>query len=242
MLKMGSATGASNQSVAHFSIVRFLPTANSWLLFGTIARRGDLKLSELAAIEGINPTLLSRIVAKLEADQLVKRTPDAEDRRVAHVVPTAKGRRRYEQIRNARTDALSLAIAGLTDAERRRAGRRAAGARVARGDASGRPPVIMDATVRRTFSALRIPNYRRYFTGQAISLIGTWMQTTAQVWLVLQLTGSATDLGFVVALQTLPVLLLGPYGGLVADRIDKRRLMVGAAVADGSAGARPRRS
>lgn len=84
----------------------------------------------------------------------------------------------------------------------------------------------MDATVRRTFSALRIPNYRRYFTGQAISLVGTWMQTTAQVWLVLQLTGSATDLGFVVALQTLPVLLLGPYGGLVADRIDKRRLMV----------------
>jgi DNA-binding MarR family transcriptional regulator len=88
-------------------------------VFGTIARRGDLKLSDLAAIEGINPTLLSRIVAKLEADQLVKRAPDAEDRRVAHVVPTAKGRRRYEQIRNARTDAVSLAIAGLTDAERR---------------------------------------------------------------------------------------------------------------------------
>jgi len=88
-------------------------------VFGTIARRGDLKLSELAAIEGINPTLLSRIVAKLEADQLVTRTPDADDRRVAHVVPTAKGRRRYEQIRNARTDAVSLAIAGLTDAERR---------------------------------------------------------------------------------------------------------------------------
>ena len=89
-------------------------------VFGTIARRGDLKLSDLAAIEGINPTLLSRIVAKLEADQLVKRGPDAQDRRVAHVVPTAKGRRRYEQIRNARTDAVSLAIAGLTDAERRR--------------------------------------------------------------------------------------------------------------------------
>ena len=68
-------------------------------VFGTVARRGDLKLSDLAAIEGINPTLLSRVVAKLEADQLVTRTPDAEDRRVAHVVPTAKGRRRYEQIR-----------------------------------------------------------------------------------------------------------------------------------------------
>jgi DNA-binding MarR family transcriptional regulator len=88
-------------------------------VFGTIARRGDLKLSELAAIEGINPTLLSRVVAKLEADQLVTRTPDADDRRVAHVVPTAKGRRRYEQIKNARTDALGLAINSLTDAERR---------------------------------------------------------------------------------------------------------------------------
>jgi DNA-binding MarR family transcriptional regulator len=88
-------------------------------VFGTIGRRVDLKLSELAAIEGINPTLLSRIVAKLEADQLVTRTPDAEDRRVAHVVLTAKGRRRHEQIRNARTDAVSLAIDGLTDAERR---------------------------------------------------------------------------------------------------------------------------
>jgi DNA-binding MarR family transcriptional regulator len=88
-------------------------------VFGTIARRGDLKLSELAAIEGINPTLLSRVVAKLEADQLVTRTADADDRRVAHVVPTARGRRRYEQIRNARTDAVSLAIAGLSDAERR---------------------------------------------------------------------------------------------------------------------------
>jgi MFS family permease len=79
----------------------------------------------------------------------------------------------------------------------------------------------------RTFAALRNPNYRRYFTGQAISLIGTWMQSVAQSWLVLQLSGSATDLGVVVALQTLPVLILGSYGGLVADRLDKRRLMIG---------------
>ncbi len=78
----------------------------------------------------------------------------------------------------------------------------------------------------RTFSSLAVPNYRRYFTGQAISLIGTWMQTTAQAWLVLTLTNSATDLGLVVALQTLPVLLLGPYGGVIADRVDKRRLMI----------------
>ncbi len=77
-----------------------------------------------------------------------------------------------------------------------------------------------------TFAALAVPNYRRYVSGQAVSLVGTWMQMAAQSWLVLSITGSATTLGAIVALQTLPVLLLGPYGGLVADRVDKRRLMV----------------
>jgi MFS family permease len=79
---------------------------------------------------------------------------------------------------------------------------------------------------RTTFAALAIPNYRRYFAGQSISLIGTWMQMAAQAWLVLSLTHSSTKLGLIVALQTLPVLLLGPYGGVIADRVDKRRLMV----------------
>ena len=77
-----------------------------------------------------------------------------------------------------------------------------------------------------TFAALAIPNFRRYYAGQSVSLIGTWMQMAAQSWLVLTLTHSATALGFIIALQTLPVLLLGPYGGVVADRVDKRRLMV----------------
>ncbi|HZZ96287.1 MAG TPA: MFS transporter [Jatrophihabitantaceae bacterium] len=79
---------------------------------------------------------------------------------------------------------------------------------------------------RQTFAALANRNFRRYFAGQAVSLIGTWMQTVAQSWLVLELTDSGTALGLVVALQTLPVLVLGPYGGVVADRVDKRRLMI----------------
>ena len=79
---------------------------------------------------------------------------------------------------------------------------------------------------RLTFAALSVPNYRRYYGGQAISLIGTWMQMTAQAWLVLTLTHSSTALGAVIALQTLPVLLLGPYGGLIADRVDKRKMMI----------------
>ncbi len=84
----------------------------------------------------------------------------------------------------------------------------------------------LHASARRTFSSLANPNYRKYFFGQTTSLVGTWMQTTAQSWLVYTLTHSATDIGFVVALQTLPILLLGPYGGVIADRVDKRRLMI----------------
>jgi MFS family permease len=87
--------------------------------------------------------------------------------------------------------------------------------------------VNLHASARRTFSSLSNPNYRKYFFGQTTSLIGTWMQTTAQSWLVFTLTHSATDIGFVVALQTLPVLLFGPYGGVIADRVNKRRLMIG---------------
>jgi MFS family permease len=84
----------------------------------------------------------------------------------------------------------------------------------------------VNAGLRTTFAALSVPNYRRYFAGQSVSLTGTWMQMAAQAWLVLSLSHSATMLGALVALQSLPVLVLGPYGGVVADRVDKRRLMV----------------
>ncbi|MGO9557794.1 MAG: MFS transporter [Acidimicrobiales bacterium] len=82
------------------------------------------------------------------------------------------------------------------------------------------------AVGRRTFSALSIPNFRRYFYGQTTSLVGTWMQSVAQSWLVYTITHSSTAIGGVLALQTLPVLILGPYAGVIADRVDKRRLMI----------------
>jgi MFS family permease len=78
---------------------------------------------------------------------------------------------------------------------------------------------------RRTFSSLRIRNYRLYFIGQGVSLTGTWMQTIGQGLLVLHLTGSGTALGVVTALQTLPILLLGPWGGVIADRFSKRTIL-----------------
>ena len=77
----------------------------------------------------------------------------------------------------------------------------------------------------KTFAALSVRNFRLYFIGQLISVSGTWMQSLAQGWLVLQLTGSSVDLGFAIALQYVPMLLFGTYGGLVADRHEKRRIL-----------------
>lgn len=78
---------------------------------------------------------------------------------------------------------------------------------------------------RNTFSSLKLRNYRLYFIGQGISLCGTWMQSVAQGWLVYKLTNSGTLLGVAIALQFMPVLALAPYGGLLADRFSKRRLL-----------------
>ncbi len=78
----------------------------------------------------------------------------------------------------------------------------------------------------RAFIALRHRNFRLFWFGQLISLIGTWMQTTAQAWLVLELTRSAWWLGVVGALQFLPVLLFALFGGVLADRLPKRTVLL----------------
>ncbi len=80
--------------------------------------------------------------------------------------------------------------------------------------------------LRRTFAALHHRNYRLFFFGQMVSQIGTWMQLTAQAWLVLQLTHSALLLGVVSLLQYLPVMIFSLYGGVLADRVPKRTLLL----------------
>ena len=84
----------------------------------------------------------------------------------------------------------------------------------------------MTAAIRHSFNSLEVPNYRRYFLGQLISLSGTWMQTVAAIWVILSLTGSGVAVGLTTALQFLPMLLIGAWGGLLADRIPKRRLLI----------------
>jgi MFS family permease len=76
------------------------------------------------------------------------------------------------------------------------------------------------------FAALAVPNYRRFIAGQGISLIGSWTETVAQGVLVLNMTGSALDLGIVAAIRYLPVLVLAPYAGVLVDRHDRRRTLL----------------
>jgi MFS family permease len=84
----------------------------------------------------------------------------------------------------------------------------------------------VSAALSRTFTSLAIPNYRRYFAGQVVSISGNWMQTVAEMWLIVQLTGSGVSVGIVAGLQFLPVLLFGAWGGLLADRLPKRKLLM----------------
>src|SRR3954451_3546498 len=76
------------------------------------------------------------------------------------------------------------------------------------------------------FRALSIRNYRLYWIGQLVSLTGSWMQTTAQAWLVLKLTNSPFALGLVTTLQFLPIMLLSLFGGVIADRFPKYPLVI----------------
>src|SRR6186997_1769664 len=91
--------------------------------------------------------------------------------------------------------------------------------------------------IARGFAAMRHPNYRRYWFGQIGSLVGTWMQSVALPWLVLQLGGSPLELGLVMAFLFGPSMVVAPLGGVLADRFDKRRtLLVVNAMAMGQAG------
>ena len=85
---------------------------------------------------------------------------------------------------------------------------------------------LAELATRRTFRSLRVRNYRLFFFGQLVSASGTWMQQLAQDWLVLRLTSRALPLGITTALQFAPVLAFGAWGGVVADRVDKRRLLL----------------
>lgn len=93
-------------------------------------------------------------------------------------------------------------------------------------DSAPAPTSTHESKTGGTFSSLKIRNYRLFATGAVISNTGTWMSRITQDWLVLSLTGSAAAVGITTALQFLPMLLFGLYGGVIADRLPKRKLLL----------------
>ena len=88
------------------------------------------------------------------------------------------------------------------------------------------PPVGLHGAIRRTFGSLGNRNYRLFFGGELVSYIGSWMQTMAEAWLVLTLTGSGAAVGATFAARFAPVFLFGLWGGAIADRFDRRKLLI----------------
>jgi MFS family permease len=80
--------------------------------------------------------------------------------------------------------------------------------------------------MKHTFRALAERNFRLYFFGQALSLVGTWVQQVAMSWITYRVTGSAFMLGLIAFSGQIPNLLLAPVGGLLADRLNRRKLLV----------------
>ena len=183
----------------------------------TIERAGPLTPSELAKQERIKPPTATRIIGRLVEEGLVTRTADPDRRSL---------RDRHRHRRRARAPEAAPEpqerLPGATDerASRRRRGRAGARRRDPRAGARGR--ARLSRALRKSFASLQVPNYRLYFGGQVVSLAGNWMQIVAELWLILQITGSGTAVGIATALQFTGILLFGALGGSLADRFDKR--------------------
>ena len=188
---------------------------------GAVNRLGSPTLGELAAIEQVQPPTMTKIVASLADAGMVTRVTDAADRRSARVRITPAGKRSMERIRTLKNAFLTRRLAELSPEEQ-------AGAAGAGGAprTSGGPMSRLAEAGHRTFRALSVRNYRLFFTGQVISVSGTWMQMVAQTYLILfRLHGTGVDVAIATGLQFVPLLLLGPFGGLIADRLDKRKVL-----------------
>src|SRR5271169_4523970 len=96
---------------------------------------------------------------------------------------------------------------------------------------SAEPTTSLPARVPHGLRSLRHRNFQLFFGGQLISLIGTWMQNIAQAWLVYRLTGSSLLLGSVGFASQIPVFLVAPIGGIVADRMNRQRVVISTQVA-----------
>ncbi len=198
---------------------------------GSVSRHGSPTLGELAAIEQVQPPTITRIVANLTEAGMVTRVADPNDRRSARVRITPAGERALERMRSRKNAFLLRRLDQLSADEQRHAAELVALLEHLLGGAVRHR---VRAAGRRTFLAISVRNYRLYFTGQVISVSGTWMQTVAQAYLILfVLHGTGVDVAIATSLQFLPLLLFGPFGGLIADRLDKRKVLYATQAAAG---------
>ena len=167
------------------------------------------------------PPSITKLVARLEADGLVERTADPDDRRITWVSTSAQGRGAAGRVPPPQDG-----LAGRAHRHARRRPAAAAGRRARRPRRPSRRGPAMTRLRRAasdTFRSLHVRNFRLFFGGQLISQVGNWLTLVAQTLLVLKLTDSGVALGLLAAAQFGPVLLFGPFAGLVADRSDKRQ-------------------
>ena len=201
-------------------------TARQATLLWLVKRSPGLSLAELAAEEGISPPALSGHVDRLERAGLLERVRSNEDRRRVGLRLTEEGARLMRRVRARRTTWLAERLRKLDQSELAAIERGRPG--VAPSRRRRRVTTLALALRTRTFRSLGVHrNYRIFFVGQLVSLAGSWMQNVALAWLVLELSGSPLAVGALVFCRFLPFTIFGLAAGIVADRIDSRRLVMG---------------
>ena len=200
-------------------------TARQATLLWLVKRSPGLSLAELAAEEGISPPALSGHVDRLESAGLLERVRSTDDRRRVGLQADRRGHTADASHPGATDDVArgSPAHSGSCRAE----GRGSRDSRAATPPSRERMTSLAIALRTRTFRSLRRHrNYRIFFYGQLVSLAGSWMQNIALAWLVLELSGSPLAIGALAFCRFVPFTVFGLAAGVVADRMDTRRLVM----------------
>ena len=185
-------------------------------MLGVLFRHGTQTLTQLAERERVSAPSMNRTVNCLEETGYLQRVADDVDRRKANITLTEAGRELVKATISKRDAWLTVRLRELSEGGSRRARARR------RADGRTRHPVSA------MFRSLASRDYRIWFIGALVSNIGAWMQATAQNWVVLtELTDTdALAVGITMALQFAPQLLLVPITGLIADRFDRRKILM----------------
>ena len=200
-------------------------TGGQAALLHAIRTNAGIGVRGLADREGVSAPAMSGYVDRLEKAGLVTRVRSEQDRRRVGLDVTEQGLRVLRSARSRRTAWLAVAPEAAR-LGRARAGRgRAARARQAAG--GRRVTQAFLRANRRTFTSLRkYRNYRLFFSGQVVSVSGTWMQNIATAWLILSLTHSPVAVGVLALCQFLPFSVFGLFSGVLVDRFDARKTVI----------------